>query len=198
MTDNDLIKSIRSLVKEELEPIKKTLEGHTAILEEHTKKLDGLTSQLADVSEDVSEIKDEVTSHKKRIAKISGIVQVLLAIMGFMEVIRRFIGVEEIPNSLIMMSISFLSLIANATSLFILHKSKNNEVHIEASKIFTSNDVIVNIGVIFAGFLVFLLNSRIPDLIVGSIIFIIVIKGAIRIIKLSKKKDSSDIVDSSI
>ena len=69
MTDNDLIKSIRGVVEEEidtaLEPIKETLG-------EHTKKLNGLTSQLADVSEDVSEIKDEVTSHKKRIAKIEG------------------------------------------------------------------------------------------------------------------------------
>ncbi len=51
MANGDLIRSIRGLVKEELEPIKKTLEGHTAILEEHTKKLDGITDQLVDVSE---------------------------------------------------------------------------------------------------------------------------------------------------
>ena len=67
MTNDDLIKSIRGVVKEEidtaLEPIKETLG-------EHTKKLNGLTSQLADVSEDVTEIKEKVGSHEKRITKI--------------------------------------------------------------------------------------------------------------------------------
>ena len=70
MTDNDLIKSIRGVVKEELEPIKKTLEGHTSILEEHSKKLDGLTDQLSDVSVDVTEIKDALKSHDSRISTI--------------------------------------------------------------------------------------------------------------------------------
>jgi Co/Zn/Cd efflux system component len=123
---------------------------------------------------------------KKRIAKISGIFQLLLAILGFSEVIRRFISFEAIPNSLTMISVSFFALIANAASLVILNKSKNNEVHIKSSKIFTSNDVIANIGVIIAGVLVLLLNSKIPDLIVGLIVFSFVLRGALRIIKLSK------------
>ena len=63
MADNDLKKSIRGLVKEELEPIKTTLE-------EHTKKLDGITDQLVDVSEDVNEIKDALRSHDERISTI--------------------------------------------------------------------------------------------------------------------------------
>ena len=56
----------------------------------------------------------------------------------------------------------------------------------QASVIFTSNDVIVNIGVILAGTIVYLTNSKYPDLIVGSIVFVLVVKGAIRILKLSK------------
>ena len=56
----------------------------------------------------------------------------------------------------------------------------------QASVIFTSNDVIVNIGVILAGAIVYFTNSKYPDLIVGSIVFILVAKGAIRILKLSK------------
>ncbi|OGD83040.1 hypothetical protein A3A54_00480 [Candidatus Curtissbacteria bacterium RIFCSPLOWO2_01_FULL_39_62] len=61
MTNDDLIKSIRGVVREELEPVKETLE-------KHTKKLDGLTDQLADVSEGVTEIKDALRSHDKRIS----------------------------------------------------------------------------------------------------------------------------------
>jgi Co/Zn/Cd efflux system component len=52
--------------------------------------------------------------------------------------------------------------------------------------IFTSNDVIINLGVIVAGILVVWLNSNKPDLIVGAIVFLLVIQGAIRILKLGK------------
>ena len=57
----------------------------------------------------------------------------------------------------------------------------------KASLIFTSNDVVINLGVILAGILVYWLNSNMPDLIIGTIVFIIVSKGAFRILSLSKK-----------
>ena len=56
----------------------------------------------------------------------------------------------------------------------------------QASMIFTSNDVVVNLGVILAGVLVFLTNTKYPDLVVGTIVFLIVGRGAIKIMKLSK------------
>ena len=56
----------------------------------------------------------------------------------------------------------------------------------KASMIFTSNDVIVNIGVMLAGGLVYLTNSKYPDLIVGTIVFVIVGQGAYKIFSLSK------------
>ena len=72
----------------------------------------------------------------------------------------------------------------NVFSLEDLKKSKNQEAHMQASMIFTSNDVIVNIGVIAAGGLVYLTNSKLPDLIIGTLVFAIVARGAIRILKL--------------
>ena len=56
----------------------------------------------------------------------------------------------------------------------------------KASMIFTSNDVIINLGVIVAGILVYWLGSNKPDLVIGTIVFILVIQGAFRILKLSK------------
>lgn len=53
-----------------------------------------------------------------------------------------------------------------------------------ASQIFTSNDIIVNIEVIVAGILVYATNSKFPDLIVGIVVFVIVAKGAYKILKL--------------
>ncbi|WP_369685771.1 cation transporter [Ignavibacterium album] len=123
---------------------------------------------------------------KKNIAKLAGYFQITLAVIGFVEVLRRFIGVESLPDFRTMIIVSFFALIANSICLYLLQKSKSKEAHMRASMIFTSNDVIINLGVIVAGTLVLLLNSGLPDLIIGSVVFIIVINGAIRIMKLSK------------
>ncbi len=124
---------------------------------------------------------------KKRIAKIAGYFQITLAIIGFTEVIRRFLGPDKVPEFSTMISVSILALIANGFCLYILQQSKNKEeAHMKASMIFTSNDVIINLGVIIAAILVNGLNSNKPDLIIGTIVFILVIQGAIRILKLSK------------
>ena len=125
-------------------------------------------------------------TRKKNIAKSAGYFQLTLAIFGFVEVVRRFIGLEEIPTFQTMIIISILALIGNGLSLYLLQKSKSKEAHMQASMIFTSNDVIVNLGVIVAGGLVYLTNSKYPDLIVGIIVFFIVGQGAFKILKLSK------------
>lgn len=124
---------------------------------------------------------------KKKTATLAGYFQILLAILGFAEVIRRFLGDEKLPDFILMVGISVLALIANAVCLYLLQKSKSkDEAHMKASLIFTSNDVIINLGVIAAGFLVNWTNSSKPDLIIGTIVFILVIRGAIRILKIGK------------
>lgn len=125
-------------------------------------------------------------ARKKTVAKMSGYFQLLLALLGFFEVIRRFIGLEILPDFRTMIVVSFLALIANSVCLYLLQKSKNQEVHIKATMIFTSNDVVINLGVITAGFLVNWFNSGIPDLIIGSIVFIVVTRGAFKILSLAK------------
>ena len=125
-------------------------------------------------------------SRKKRIAGISGYFQMILAVLGFSEVIRRFIGLDMPPDFQIMIIVSVFALMGNALCLYLLQKSKSEEAHMKASMIFTSNDVIINSGVILAAILVNVLNSNKPDLIIGTIVFIIVIRGAMRILKLSR------------
>lgn len=123
-------------------------------------------------------------SLKKNIAKAAGYFQLFLAILGLIEVIRRFIGQEELPAFGAMIVVSVFALIANAICLYMLQKSKSRDAHMRASMIFTSNDVVVNLGVIVAGGLVYFTQSAYPDLIVGLIVFLIVAGGAIRILKL--------------
>jgi len=124
---------------------------------------------------------------KKKIAKIAGYFQITLAIIGFVEILRRFFGEEKVPNFSTMIIVSIFALIANGICLYLMQKSKSKEeAHMKASMIFTSNDVIINFGVIIAGLLVNWLNSGKPDLIIGTIVFVLVIQGAFRILKLSK------------
>lgn len=127
-----------------------------------------------------------IAAKKKQVAKLSGYFQMALAIFGLAEVIRRFLGFDEVPGFQTMIVISILALVGNAVSLYILQKSKSKEAHMQASVIFTSNDVIVNLGVIVAGIAVYFTKSKYPDLIVGSIVFLLVANGALRILKLSK------------
>ncbi len=122
---------------------------------------------------------------KNRISRLAGIFQLILALIGMAEVIRRFIAAELMPEFLAMIILSLMALSANSACLYILQKSKSREAHMRASMIFTSNDIIINLGVIIAGSLVYLLNTGIPDLIVGTIVFILVVQGAMRILKLS-------------
>jgi Co/Zn/Cd efflux system component len=122
---------------------------------------------------------------KNNIARMTGYFQLLLALTGIIEVIRRFVGFERLPDFRTMIFISVLALFANAVSLYLLQQDKSREVHIKAIMICTSNDVIINAGVITAALLVNWLQSGYPDLIIGSIVFVIVARGAYRILKLA-------------
>jgi len=125
-------------------------------------------------------------ARKKKVAKISGYFQMGLALLGFSEVLRRFFSESETPLFQWMIIISILALIGNLVSLWLINKAKSEEAHMQASAIFTSNDIIVNGGVILAGVMVFLLDSKLPDLIIGGIVFTFVIRGAVKILQLSK------------
>jgi len=125
-------------------------------------------------------------ARKKNIAKISGYFQLSLAILGFVEVVRRFLGAGDVPVFQTMIIISLIALAGNVASLLVLQRAKTDEVHMKASMIFTSNDIAANLGVILAGTIVFYTNSKIPDLAIGAIVFFLVDRGAFRILKLAK------------
>lgn len=125
-------------------------------------------------------------ARKRSITRLAGYFQILLAGVGLVEVLRRFFGVEAMPYSSMMIIVSILALIANGTCLYLLQKSRSQEAHMRATMIFTSNDVVINLGVITAGILVSWLNSSKPDLIIGAIVFGVVVQGAIKILKLGK------------
>lgn len=125
-------------------------------------------------------------TRKKRLAGWSGYLQFSLAVFGLIEVSRRFATGEGLPDVTTMIVVAAIALLGNIATLVILSRAKRGEVHVEASWIFTSNDVKVNALVIVSAVLVWLLDSEIPDLLAGALIFLIVAHGARRILALSK------------
>lgn len=124
---------------------------------------------------------------KANAALLSGYFQLLLATLIAVEVLRRSVFGSD-PISELMMIIGTLALIANAYCLKLIFKHRNGEVHMRASFIFSANDVIANFGVILAGVLVFWLDSRLPDLIIGTVITLFVLSGAVMIIRDARKE----------
>jgi len=118
-----------------------------------------------------------------RAARVSGVLQLFLALGAFGEVTRRLIFGSE-PQATLMIVVALAALTANVTCMWLLASHRSSGAHMKASWIFTTNDVIANLGVIAAALLVQLVQSAIPDLLVATIIAFVVLSGAIRILRL--------------
>jgi cation diffusion facilitator family transporter len=119
---------------------------------------------------------------KVRAATASGVIQLVLALWAGIEVLRRFFEGSD-PVSSLMIGISMVALAANAACVWLLRKHRHGEIHMRASWIFSTTDVQVNVGVILAGILVMATGSSLPDLFIGSLVCVLVIRGGMRILR---------------
>jgi Co/Zn/Cd efflux system component len=119
---------------------------------------------------------------KSRAARLSGWAQISLALLVLTDVFRRWVYGSD-PVSLLMMTVGLFALAANAACLYLIAAHRDGGIHMRASLIFSTNDVIANVGVILSGLLVWALGSRYPDLVVGLVIGIVVLRGGLQILK---------------
>ena len=125
--------------------------------------------------------------HKANAALVSGYFQLILGVLIFLDIARRLFGESE-PHSWFMISVGMVALVANIICLILIRKHNNDEVHMRASWIFSANDVIANLGVVIAGVLVMVLQQRWPDIVIGSIISALILRGAYRILVDAKQE----------
>lgn len=123
---------------------------------------------------------------KTQAAYVSGGVLMLLGVGVLVEVGRRALWGSS-PEGDWMIGITLLSLAVNVAVLRMLAPLRDSGVHLRASWIFTRADVIANIGVIMSGVLVVWLGSRLPDLVIGTLIGLYVIKEAAEILHEAQK-----------
>lgn len=125
---------------------------------------------------------------KIRAASLSGWLQVGIGLLVLADIVRRLVYGSE-PISILMMVMGLVALIANTVCLVLISKHRDGEVHMRASWIFSKNDVIANVGVILAGGLVALTASRIPDLVIGVAVALLVLRGGVQILKDASKEN---------
>ena len=129
---------------------------------------------------------------KASAARISGTLLLVLGIGIFFGVLWRLVTGSN-PDGVWMMGIALVALLVNATVLRLLGRFREGEVHLRATWLFTRVDVIANLAVIVAGVLVWLLNSALPDLVIGVLISRLVIKEALNILRESRRARTASI-----
>ena len=136
-------------------------------------------------------------SAKIRAAYVSGYFQMALALVVALDVSRRAVFGSE-PEPAYMVLIGLIALAANVVCLKLISRHREGGVHMRASWIFSKNDVIANVGVIVSGGIVFVTESRWPDLIVGFAIAYIVFRGALAIIEDARNEQRLSMAPHSI
>jgi len=129
-------------------------------------------------------------TQQAKAAQVSGFLQIILGLGVLLEVFRRLLFGSE-PQSTLIIVVGAVALLANIICLVLISRHKEGGVHMRASWIFSTNDVIANIGVIISGVLVAIMGSRYPDLIVGTIISFLVVRGGIKILQDAKETRES-------
>jgi Co/Zn/Cd efflux system component len=113
---------------------------------------------------------------KARAASLSGVLLIVMALMLLGEIIRRFVMGSD-PIGWAMIATAVVNAATNVLNLRLLRSHCEHGVHLKASWIFTTNDMIANLGIVASGTTVMALKSPLPDLLIGLVVAGIILKG---------------------
>lgn len=119
---------------------------------------------------------------KARAARLSGVLLILVALGLLAEILRRYFGHSE-PIGLAMIVAAFVNAGTNVVCLRLLRSQRERGVHLKASWIFTTNDMLANAGIVLSGVAVMYFQSPLPDLLIGLVTVELVLHGAWEILE---------------
>lgn len=123
---------------------------------------------------------------KARAARLSGVLLILIALGLLAEVLRRYFGTSE-PIGLAMIVTAFVNAGTNVICLRLLKPQREGGVHLKASWIFTTNDMLANAGIVLSGVAVMYFQSPLPDLLIGLVTVGLVLHGAWEILESARE-----------
>lgn len=116
-------------------------------------------------------------------ARIMGLGMLLLALGGIAEVVHRTIDGTPTPDAAGMAWVSIVALGLNVTAMLLVRGVRHGGEHLRSMWIMTSTDVQANLVVLATAGLVALTDAAVPDLVVGTLVFLVVAAGAVRILR---------------
>lgn len=122
---------------------------------------------------------------RSRTALAQGYFLALLGICVLFNALYRFYF-QQLPEADIMGAIGFIALGVNVTAALVMRAYREGDASTRAIWLFSRNDALNNIAVIFAAGLVALTNSAWPDLIVAVIVAVVFLHSAYEIIRNAK------------
>lgn len=132
--------------------------------------------------------------YKANAAIFNGTLQTVLALVVLADVLQRLIFGSQ-PNANMMLWVAGLALLVNVLCFALLYSSRNGDINIRASWICSRNDMLMNTGVIASALLVAQLDMAWPDLLIATVIALIVLRSAIRIIRDARAVKAGDKTD---
>jgi cobalt-zinc-cadmium efflux system protein len=117
-------------------------------------------------------------------ALINGTVLVLVSVYIFYEAYQRFNQLPAVKSPL-MLAVAVIGLAANLIGMFLLKRGRQKSINIKAAFWHVVGDTLSSVGVIIAGVIIYFTGWYIADPILAVIIGIVILWGAVRIVKES-------------
>lgn len=95
---------------------------------------------------------------------------------------------DVVPQAHIISGIGILALAVNSVCLFLLTRHRDDDINMKSTWLCSRNDIIANCGVIAAGITVTFLDSKWPDILVGTIIACVFLASALSVTRESLKE----------
>lgn len=119
---------------------------------------------------------------KANASLVKGGVMVLLGFFVVGEAIYKILH-PVIPVAEVMTVVSIVAIIANATCLWLLTRHKHTDLNARSAWACSLNDVIGNVSVIIASFLVLYFHSMWPDVLISLMLATIVLYSSVGVIR---------------
>ena len=129
-----------------------------------------------------------ITSDTRKQASASmakGLFMLVFGIVVLGEAVYKVLN-PIIPDASTIGIIGAIALMANLICFFMLYTHREDNLNLSSTWLCSRNDLIANVGVLFAGLLTYILASRWPDIIVGVLIAGLFLKSAFHVIGQAK------------
>ncbi|GJL61436.1 MAG: hypothetical protein NPIRA04_00900 [Nitrospirales bacterium] len=117
-----------------------------------------------------------------RAAILKGMLMAVFGVGVFVQVVLKVLQ-GLVPVAEVMGVLGTLALLANVCCLLLLWRHRHDDINMRSSWVCSRNDVIGNVGVLFAALGVSLTGSAWPDIVVGLFVAAIFVRSAILVLR---------------